>query len=322
MGKTDNIMYRYMSNKERFADLFNGILFQGRNIILPDQLSEASGKYTAISQELIKRSRKQHLLNRNRDIKMLLQSGGVLRILTVENQKYIDYSMPLRCMEYDVLEYRKQLDELRNSNQIHKAFTTKDEFLCGLKSDNRLSPVYTICLYHGEADWNGPWSLADMMDFQSDTDLFRPFFADYPFRLFCINAQPDFETFHSELKLFFMALNQRGNPDGLQQLMTEYDAYQHLSPDTAETLATLLDMPQIWEKREEYMNQNREDYDMCYAVQKWHEQDISKGMALGREDKTRQIVTNMLKRGFSDEDISALAECSQAMIDEMRGTLT
>jgi len=160
-----------------------------------------------------------------------------------------------------------------------------------------------------------------MMDFQNDTDLLRPFFADYPFRLFCVNAQTDYNVFHTELKTLFMALSQRSNPNGLQQLMTGHNAYKHLSPDTAEALAILLDMPQIWEKREEYFNLNKEDYNMCYAVQKWHEQDRSEGIAIGREDKTRQVIANMLKRGFSDEDISALAECSQTMINEIKASL-
>ena len=127
----------------------------------------------------------------------------------------------------------------------------------------------------------------------------------------------------------FPVLNQRGNPDGLQYLLSENPAYKHLSADTLEALAILLGMPQIWERRTEYKNQDKEDYNMCYAVQKWHEQDIAlgraEGIALGRDegslDKTKQIVTNMLKRGFSDEDIASMAECDQGMIDEMRAAL-
>lgn len=329
MGKADHIMYRYMSSKEHFADLFNGILFQGESIICPDQLLDADGKYTAISQEYTNRSRGQRVSGRSRDIKMKLQSGGVLRILALENQSHIDYSMPLRCMEYDALEYRKQLDELKSRNQPLKAFDTQDEFLCGIRSHDRLVPIYTICLYHGETRWDGPHTLSDMMDFQGEADILRPFFADYPFRLFCVNTQPDFDMFHTELRPLFLALNQRGNPDGMQQLMLEEPAYRHLSADTLETLAVLLGLPQIWEKREYYMNQDEEDYNMCYAVRKWHEQDIalgrSEGIALGRSEgmlsKTKQIVANMLERGFSDQDIIALAECDTALIDDVRGSI-
>lgn len=330
MGEIDDIMYRYLSNRERFADLFNGILFQGKNIIFPDQLLETTGKYTAVSHKSAKGSHKKRISGRSRDVKMLLQSRTGLYILAVENQTYADYSMPFRCMEYDALEYRRQLDELKSAHKALKDYVTREEYLCGIKASDRLIPVYTICLYHGETAWDGPRTLTDMMNFQDPPGIMQHFFADYPFRLFCVNARSDFDMFHTELRSLFLALNQRGDPSGLQQLLSEDPSYKHLSADTLETLAILLGMPQIWERRKEYKNPNREDYNMCYAVRKWHEQDIAsgraEGIALGRNegslDKTKKVVTNMLKRGFSDEDIAALAECDQVMIDEVRTSLS
>lgn len=258
----------------------------------------------------------------SRDVKMSLKSGEVLRILAVENQNAVDYTMPLRCMEYDVMEYKKQLEDLKRINRSQKTLVSPAEFLCGIRVDDRLAPVYTICLYHGEEEWNGPKFLADMMKFGEDSDVLYPLFADYPFRLFCINAQTDFRIFHTELRALFMALNQRNSPEGLQKLFTEESAYRHLSKDTAEALATLLNIPRIWDFRNEYENQSEEDYDMCYAVKKWHEQDKMEGIVLGRNegilDKTRIVVENMLKRGFSDDDIASLADCELTLIEEVR----
>lgn len=45
---------------------------------------------------------------------------------------------------------------------------------------------------------------------------------------------------------------------------------------------------------------------------------ISQGTVFGKEEKTRQVVANMLKRGMSDDDICALAECDITMIEEVR----
>ena len=39
------------------------------------------------------------------------------------------------------------------------------------------------------------------------------------------------------------------------------------------------------------------------------------------EVKTRRVVINMLSRGMSDEDILAVAECEQVLIDEIRKNL-
>ena len=39
MGKADMAMSEYLGNRKRFADLFNGILFQGKQVIREEELS-------------------------------------------------------------------------------------------------------------------------------------------------------------------------------------------------------------------------------------------------------------------------------------------
>ena len=59
----------------------------------------------------------------------------------------MNYTMPLRCMEYDVIEYKRQLKEL-GRNRIEKL--TGSEFLSGMAKDEKLNPVTTIVFYHGK----------------------------------------------------------------------------------------------------------------------------------------------------------------------------
>ena len=40
MGRDNVIVNRWLSQKERFADLMNGCLFQGQQVILPEQLKK------------------------------------------------------------------------------------------------------------------------------------------------------------------------------------------------------------------------------------------------------------------------------------------
>lgn len=52
------------------------------------------------------------------------------------------------------------------------------------------------------------------------------------------------------------------------------------------------------------------------------EDGISQGIQIGKnqgiEEKTKTVVSNMIKRDASDEDIRAMAECDQKVIDEVR----
>lgn len=45
MGKYDDAMYQFLSNNERFADLFNGVLFGGRQVLHAEVLEGDSERY-------------------------------------------------------------------------------------------------------------------------------------------------------------------------------------------------------------------------------------------------------------------------------------
>ena len=327
MGETDLCMQEYLRDKSRFADLFNGVFFSGRAVVRPEELSEASEKYAE--------GAAGHRSLRVRDVKMNLYGGASLRILAVENQSRVDYIMPFRCMEYDVFEYRKQIAQIKRENkreaQAGKRKLRAEERLCGVRRSDRLSPVYTICLYHGEEEWDGPVSLKEMMDFGEEDGL-KELFADYPLRLFCVNRQQHFDEFHTDLKELFRALNCRGNRDKMKRLMTEETSYAHLSGETAELLSVMLNIPRLWEDRERYMKKQgeRKEYDMCRAMREWMEEERNEGMqqgiqqgiqqgkAEGIREKQAIIIRNMLARGFSDGDICALAECDLKTVEEIR----
>ena len=330
MGKISNSINHYLSDSRRFADLFNGICFQGEAVIRAEDLSEDTQVYygTAQEPERIGQSKTtKGRKERSRDICKKLKTGGTLRILAVENQEKVDYTMPYRCMEYDVMEYGKQIDILRKRNQQEhpKNITEK---IGGIKKTDRLAPVYTICLYHGVETWDGPRTLADMMDFGDEEEGFRQIFKDYPMYLYCLNEEQDLQMFHTEVELLFQALQYRKDRAGLKKLMERDERYRNIDVETLETMSVMLDLPSIWKKRERYVekHEEEEEYDMCQAIREWAEEERSigreegrrEGQQAGADEKTRTIVRNMLKRGMTDTDIMAIAECDQKFINEVR----
>lgn len=171
MGKLNTVMKNYLSEDSHFADLFNGVCFQGQQKIKVEELSEASEQYAQLTgnTENVKKKRAKE---RSRDIKKKLDTGGALRILAIENQNLVDYTMPFRCMEYDTMEYRNQLETIKRINRTEgkTELQSPAERLSGMSKKDRLFPVYTLCLYHGEDPWDGPRTLKDMMDFgEKDT---------------------------------------------------------------------------------------------------------------------------------------------------------
>lgn len=160
--KPDIIIKNYLSSNEEFADLFNAVLFGGKQVIKPYELNDVDtdvsnvekyGTYT----ESIKAIRDNIKIRKKSTI-----SGIEFVLLGIEGQEHIHYAMPLRIMGYDYGSYRKQYSDIKKEIKKKKGLTT-DEFLSGMKKEDRFIPVVTIVVYYGEKEWDGALSLKQMM---------------------------------------------------------------------------------------------------------------------------------------------------------------
>ena len=325
MGEISNTMNYYFSDRRRFADLFNAVFFRGRPMVEADELSEASEVYHqpktwkagAAKAEAGKQARRGESIH---DVCKKLKTGSVLRVLTLENQNLTDYTMPFRCMQYDAMEYGKQLDELRRENEREGILVTDQEKLCGIRKQDRLNPVYTLCLYHGEEKWDGPRSLADMVEFAEGEDCFQELFNDYPLRLYCVNEAKDLDLFHTEVAQLFRALQYRGDRVGLKRLLENNREYQHLDRDTLEAVSVLLKLPAVWKKRNRFMSVNgkKEEFDMCLAVREWE----AEAKRIGREEGGLSMLFQLVKEGLlSSVDAARKAGLSEEVFLEKMNAL-
>lgn len=91
MGKTDNALWEYWNDKEKFADLFNAKLFGGERVILPEYLTEADSRSTTtIASKTGKESAATSMYRDLVKVAKICQEYGVeLVILGMENQEHI-----------------------------------------------------------------------------------------------------------------------------------------------------------------------------------------------------------------------------------------
>ena len=332
MGKYDTCMKEFLQNKDRFADLFNGCCFQGRQIIRAEDLREASENYVITDKRLPGKTRQKDT-EIIRDVKTVLGSDMVLQVLAVENQSYIDYAMPVRCMGYDAAEYRRQLKErkqerrllMNSENRPKNPAVSMDETLSGILSSDRLHPVYTLCLYSGTEPWDGPRKLSDMMAFDPQNKNLQSLFEEYHLHLFCINEQHVFDAFRSDLKPLFQAINCRNNKKKMIELMKD-ETYSHLTEDTWDAIAVMTDNAAMLQKKDLYKTENqKEEFNMCQALQELMQDERNEGRIEGRNEgkieDQKIVIRNMINRGYKTEDICAIAECSPAFVKEVETEL-
>ena len=301
MGKENNAVLSYLEDNERFADVFNCFYFGGREVINPQEIMEASEVYVAEPAE------KEG--QRIRDIIKHLKSGVCLKILAIEAQNDISYIMPWRIMEYDCLEYRKQIRQVQRENSRKDSegsgsvYKNAGERLGKFRRQDRIAPVYTLCLYHGVERWDGPCSLKDMMDFGlgsagTSGEEWEKYFADYPMRLICVNDLTDYTGFKTSLKTVFALLPFRRDRAGLKKILEENPEYQKMDEETARTVSVLMGIKGFTEKQEQYKEE--EGYNMCQAIQEMMEESRMEGQ-IKEQEKGIHILMQLLSTDYGVE---------------------
>ena len=186
MPSPDSALKDFFKNNETFAALFNGFFFDNETIIKADELEPDNTAYAeSIKIHNGKQKYKVEKVNKYRD-NIRRTKLGYLVILGIEDQSKVHYSMPIRKMLYDALEYSSELSTIGNNQD--KTEWTVDERLSGIKKDTKITPIVTVVFYTGEDPWDGPNSLHAMMNMD---DKISPFVPDYPLYVIDIGHDED-----------------------------------------------------------------------------------------------------------------------------------
>ena len=203
MGKLDTVSKRYFGRHDTFADAFNYLLFDGKQVIKPNELSELDSNQVAV---LFKDKDIQEI-QKQRDLLKLwsaMTDGDTIFVLFgAEIQGSVHYAMPIKTGLYDFITYDDQLSYIAARNwQRHKAKEIElhgGEYLYGFRKEDKVKLVITATIYIGSEPWDGPMRLSDIVSDKAKqlmTDL-----DDYRIRLISAMDLPedDFSKFATEL---------------------------------------------------------------------------------------------------------------------------
>ncbi len=161
--KPDAVLKNYWRNNEQFADLFNAVLFNGKQIIKPEELEDIDTEESFVFEH----KKYTETIQAARDnIKIRKKStlhGVEFILLGKEGQEHIHYAMPMRVMGYDYSTYKKQYDNNAKKYKKPEGMAT-DEYLSKMKKTDKFIQIITVVVYYGEKPWDGPTTLHDMLD--------------------------------------------------------------------------------------------------------------------------------------------------------------
>lgn len=199
---------RLMEHPDVAADIINGNIYDGKQIVKPENLK-------IISPVSSMKDRKGKLWENTRDILAEdYRCGRRYLIWGIENQSDIDNTMPLRVMGSDYGEYHRQVRRLiaENKRQNNPAYLKR------IHDDQKLVPTVTIVLYYGK-EWTGPRDLYDMFD-KDDLKFLKPYLSNYKMNLVELRKDKEFyKKLHSDFRLIARYLALKDDEKALMEFM-------------------------------------------------------------------------------------------------------
>ena len=173
--------------------------------------------------------------------------------------------MPVRNMLYDAMSYAQQISDIAAAHRKGKDKMAGDEFLSGLKKEDKLMPVITLVISLSTEEWDGPLTLHEMLTAENKELL--AFVPDYRLNLLAPDKIEDFGKFRTELGVLFECIKHK--QDDNMDWMEGKERFRHVNRNTASLIKTVtgfdisldeegdvVDMMNAWENG---LNQARND---------------------------------------------------------------
>lgn len=300
MGKKDEYQFDYLDDNRRFADQINGALFNGRQVIKPEEL-EPDESQTVITGENTGAGTVKTVVD-----KVRIWKGKKLHILAVENQNYVDYQMVLRNMFSESLGYRKQWKRKKRIHGEMRDLKSQDEYLSGMRKDEKFAPIITLVVYFGIGGrWDGAKCLYDLLEIE---DEMKVYVTNYRLNLYDCHEHDTFEEYKTGLRQVFEAVRYAEDKKKLKEVMeANRDAYSRIDGDTRNMLEVVANVriPETCK----VMEAGEERYDMCKAFEDMRKEGYDEGIEKGIEKGIRALIQTCIELGISVDVI--IAKCAE-----------
>ena len=294
MGERSNAASAYLSVKTNFADFINGSLYHGEQEVRAEELEICDKDYYPVDDELKKKGVKR--TPRHRDVIMRDGKGTKYAVIGIEAQEEIHYALPVRCMEYDAAEYRRQLKEIGRdfleelkADQENKNKVSKAEFLSRMHSQQKLQPVVTVAFYHGKKKYNGCKDLHSMLNWNEKTNKYLPYVANYKVNLVTLDDLEE-DNFHTGLRELIGILKRREDKEAMATFMEDNRSrFQNQDDETYEVIGILSGYKSLLKRKEK--NRNEEGgIDMIRAFDEMMQDSVREGEKRGIEKGESRIL--------------------------------
>lgn len=258
---------------EVFADIYNNLCFNGKNIIKPDDLSNASVTTAFISNDVTR-----GLIS---DVSKIYKNSNLtLALLNIENQSTEDSDMPFRIIGYEGAKYSSQL-------------------ISG--SDARYVVATLVLNFNTKKRWSTPKSIKESLKNKYPIEL-DEYINDYKVNVIDVAFmdKEDIEKLNSDFKAvakyYYLKRNNIENLEELGDCNLKYPV------QTFATMKALTGDSRFEIAYNDYKETHKDDKGV--TMEKILDDLINKGKSEGKELQAREIAINLKNMNMDEETIA------------------
>ena len=235
-------------------------------------------------------------------------------VLGIENQSHVHYAMPVRNMLYDAMQLEKQVRDLASQHRKEGKNGTSEEYLSGMKKEDRLSPVITLVINFGGKKWDAPLSLREMYGEQPEKVL--PFIQDY--RVFMIDpmemSDNDLQKLNSSLREVLAYIKYQRDKARMEKLLNEDSKFSCLETNAALVINAMTNAGIA-------IDPNKEVVNMCEAIRQMVDEGISMGQKQGSLNEKMTIARRLLELKMPEEQVISVTKLTKQEVEELSKTI-
>ena len=290
----DSACRTFFNNDIYFSAFCNAVLFNGRQLISAQNLIH----YENDSAVIINDTKKVEDKKRRRDIIVRGDIHGIYCLFGIEHQSTIDQEMVIRCGNYEMMEYLKQI-----------------------KKGEKVIPQVMIVFYTGDRKWNAPLRLSDYFEIPEEL---KEYVNDWKIKVVDVKEIDTSKIKDEQTRYFIEAIQAmyKGNFEGLHRKIKMNRDNLIYAAIITRSLDLIKDLPE------------GDEIDMCEGMERMAEGFRSEGRKQGilvgrkegenREKKTTLLsllkvklgnVSNQLEQAIQNSSMEKLNTLTLAIFD-------
>ena len=278
----DSACRTFFNNDVYFSAFCNAVLFNGKQLISASDLIH----YENDSAVIISDTKKVEDKKRRRDIIVRGDIHGIYCLFGIEHQSTIDQEMVIRCGNYEMMEYLKQV-----------------------KKGEKVIPQVMIVFYTGDRKWNAPLKLSDYFEIPEEL---KEYVNDWKIKVVDVKEIDTSKIEDEQTRYFIEAIQEmyKGNYEGLHRKIKMKRDNLIYAVIITRSLDLIKDLPE------------GDEIDMCEGMERMAEGFRSEGE--NREKKTTLLsqlkvklgnVSNQLEQAIQNSSIEKLNTLTLSIFD-------